>query len=314
MKFSASPIIGPRDESAAPDELDQLAESIRQHWETARGGEWQAVEANLAIGHALLTAREQIPSDKQFGQWFKGQRFEFSQQWSWTLQRAAEHEATIRALLTSQLVSRRPLNFEKAVKLAVNGTTESTDPSSVEVPEGRFSVITADPPWRYGNAVTRGSAEDHYPTMSLEDICALSSRVEGWAADNCHLYLWTTNGFLREAFEVVDAWGFTYKTCLTWVKPQIGMGNYFRVSTEHVLFGVKGNLPVQDRTLSNWFESPRGRHSAKPEMFYTLVQKASPGPYLEMFARVDGRLFRRDGWKFWGNEARVVDAVTGEIT
>lgn len=294
--------------------LDVLAESIRQHWETARGGEWQAVEANFAIGHALLAAREQIPSKPQFGAWFKRQGFEFKRTWAWKLQQAARHEETVRSLLLTQVNNRHPLNFHKAIKQALTDTVETSEPEPVAAPDGKFSVITADPPWRYGNAATRGSAEDHYPTMSVEEICALSGQVKEWAADNCHLYLWTTNGFLREAFEVVDDWGFTYKTCLTWVKPQIGMGNYFRVSTEHVLFGVKGNLPVQDRTLSNWFESPRGRHSAKPEMFYTLVQKASPGPYLEMFARVDGRLFRRDGWKFWGNEARVVDAATGEIT
>jgi N6-adenosine-specific RNA methylase IME4 len=184
--------------------------------------------------------------------------------------------------------------------------------SGIELPDkpldppkpGTYRVITADPPWQYGNSATRGSAKDHYPTMTVDEICKLADTIEGWVADNCHLYLWTTNGFLREAFDVMDAWGFTYKTCLTWVKPQIGMGNYFRVSTEHVLFGVRGKLPIQDRALSNWFESPRGKHSEKPEQFYSLVETASPGPYLELFARVDGRLFKRDSWTFWGNEAQ----------
>lgn len=314
MKFSASPIVGPA-AAVAPDELDHLAESIRQHWETARGGEWQAVESNFAIGHALLAARGQIPSDKQFGQWFKGEQFPFKGSWARVLQDAARHEEMVRALLNSQLLSRKSLNFEKAVKRALSGAAEAVEPGQIEVPDGKFSVITADPPWQYGNSATRGSAEDHYPTMTIEQICGLRSRVDEWAAENCHLYLWTTNGFLREAFDVMDSWGFIYKTCLTWVKPQIGMGNYFRVATEHALFGVRGKLPVVDRALSNWFESPRGRHSAKPEMFYTLVEKASPGPYLEMFARVDGQLFQREGWKFWGNEAKAptVDYATREI-
>ena len=172
-----------------------------------------------------------------------------------------------------------------------------TEPGPIEpgpLPEGTFRTIVADPPWQYGNKATRGAAEDHYSTMTLDEICELEVN----AADDAHLYLWTTNGFLNEAFDVVDAWGFAYKTCLTWVKPQIGLGNYFRGATEHILFGVRGNLPVEDRNLRNWFEAPRGKHSAKPDLFYDLVEKASPEPRLEMFARR-----RRFGWETWGDEA-----------
>lgn len=164
------------------------------------------------------------------------------------------------------------------------------------LPDGSFRVIVADPPWQYGNKATRGAAEDHYATMTIEELCDLD--VEDRAADDAHLYLWVTNGFLAEGFDVLHAWGFTYKTCLTWVKPQMGMGNYFRSSTEHVLFGVRGKLKIQDRGLTNWFEAPRGKHSAKPDSFYDLVEKASPGPYLEMFARR-----RRLNWESWGAEA-----------
>lgn len=164
------------------------------------------------------------------------------------------------------------------------------------LPEGVFRVVVADPPWQYGNKATRGAAEDHYSTMTIEELCALE--VETRAADDAHLYLWVTNGFLREGFDVLAAWGFTYKTCLTWVKPQMGMGNYFRSSTEHVLFGVRGNLRTQDRALMNWFQAPRGRHSAKPDSFFDLVERASAGPYLEMFSRR-----RRLGWTGWGAEA-----------
>jgi N6-adenosine-specific RNA methylase IME4 len=171
---------------------------------------------------------------------------------------------------------------------------DTADPKPL--PAGTFRVIVADPPWQYSNRATRGAAEDHYATMSIEELCELP--VPERLADDAHLYLWTTNGFLREAFDVMDAWEFAYKTCLTWVKPQMGMGNYFRSSTEHVLFGVRGSLRTQDRALMNWFNAPRGKHSAKPGSFYDLVEKASPGPYLEMFARV-----RRLGWTPWGFEA-----------
>lgn len=166
----------------------------------------------------------------------------------------------------------------------------------VDLPDGTFRVIVADPPWQYGNKATRGAAEDHYSTMTIPELCELD--VEVRAADDAHLYLWVTNGFIDEGFDVLRAWGFTYKTCLTWVKPQMGLGNYFRSSTEHVLFGVRGSLKTQDRGMMNWFEAPRGRHSAKPDSFYDLVERASPGPYLEMFSRR-----RRLGWSGWGNEA-----------
>jgi N6-adenosine-specific RNA methylase IME4 len=174
------------------------------------------------------------------------------------------------------------------------------DPVAVPVtaPIGTFATIVADPPWQYDNKATRGAAEDHYPTMSVEDLCALP--VAKWSADDAHLYLWTTNGFLRQAFDVLAAWGFTYKTTLVWVKPQIGMGNYFRSSSEYVLFGVRGSLRTRNREQRNWFEAPRGRHSAKPGLFFDLVEKASYPPYLEMFAR-QRRLNRE--WSYWGNEA-----------
>lgn len=186
-----------------------------------------------------------------------------------------------------------------------------SDPGQLVVPAGQFATIVADPPWRYGNTSTRGAAEDHYQTMSIEELCDLDIAAER-SADQAHLYLWATAGHLPEAFRVMDAWGFTYKTYLVWVKPQMGMGNYFRVSTELVLFGVRGGLRTRDMGLMNYFTVPRGKHSSKPAAFYDLVAKASPGPYLEMFARCNAanqlpgtcqcaRCLR--GWEVWGNQA-----------
>jgi N6-adenosine-specific RNA methylase IME4 len=169
--------------------------------------------------------------------------------------------------------------------------------SPVVAPPGTFATIVADPPWRYDNKATRGAAEDHYPTMSVEELSALP--VKEWSAGQAHLYLWTTNGFLREAFGVMDAWGFEYKTTLVWVKPQIGLGNYFRSSAEYVLFGIKGGLRTRDCNQPNWFEAPRQRHSQKPGRFFDLVEQVSFPPYLEMFAR-QRRLSAE--WDYWGNE------------
>lgn len=203
---------------------------------------------------------------------------------------------------------------EKA--LASTVTTDLTTVEPAPCPEGQFRVITADPPWQYQNSATRGAAADHYPTLTIAQLCGdeplpdgktnLVELVQAKAADDCHLYLWATAPLLREAFDLIDAWGFTYKTNLAWVKTQMGMGNYFRVSHEHILFATRGRLPTNRRDLMSWFEARRGKHSAKPARFYALVEDASPGPYLELFARTrrPGQLFEhtRPGWSFWGNE------------
>lgn len=180
----------------------------------------------------------------------------------------------------------------------------------VAVAEGQFSTFVADPPWRYGNTSTRGAAEDHYPTMSIDELCDLDV-VRDHAADQAHLYLWATAGHLPDAFRVMDAWGFDYKTYLVWIKPQMGMGNYFRISTEVVLFGVRGGLRTNHRGLMNYFQARRGKHSSKPAMFHDLVMKASPGPYLELFSRCQadtmlmgcGCAKCRLGWSAWGNQS-----------
>jgi len=180
----------------------------------------------------------------------------------------------------------------KAIKQATAAVKLTAEPAAVGVV---YPTIVIDPPWRYDNVATRGAAEDHYPTMSMAELEAL----ELPAAVDAHLYLWVTNGFLREGFTLLDAWGFTYKTCLTWIKPQIGMGNWFRNATEHVLFAVKGRLPTNRNDVPTWFKADRTQHSAKPESFYDLVESCSPGPWFEMFARR-----RRLGdWHVWGNEA-----------
>ncbi len=137
--------------------------------------------------------------------------------------------------------------------------------------------------------------------MSVADICDLEPPAE----DDAHLYLWTTNAFMDEAHDVAWMWGFDTKTILTYGKvqpdgrPSMKTGYYFRGATEHVLFAVRGSLPLQtSEALPTLWLWPRLPHSVKPDAFYDLVEKASPGPYLELFARS-----QRLGWDTWGNEA-----------
>ena len=151
----------------------------------------------------------------------------------------------------------------------------------------RFSTVLADPPWQFQNRTGKMAPEhkrlSRYGTMTLPEICGLP--VEAVAADTAHLYLWVPGSLLPEALTVCGEWGFDYKALLTWVKPGLGLGNYWRVATEHIVFGVRGRLDTQAKDLRNWFNAPRARHSAKPDEFYELVERASPGPYIDLFAR-----------------------------
>jgi N6-adenosine-specific RNA methylase IME4 len=148
---------------------------------------------------------------------------------------------------------------------------------------GKYRTLIIDPPWDYGKLSIAGTAAPTYATMTHEKL--LKFDVLQWAESDCHLYLWTTNNFIGRAIELMAAWGFEYKTVITWVKPRLGLGTYFRNSTEHVLFGVKGNLPTRSDSIPTHFEAPLGAHSEKPDSFYELVSKAS---YLDA-----GEIFQR---------------------
>lgn len=172
----------------------------------------------------------------------------------------------------------------------------------------KYRTIVADPPWFYERSTGLGgtrAAADNYPTMTNVEIAALP--VRALADDSAHLYLWVTNPRLFREHddglgprEMMEAWGFRYTTTLTWHKTGApGMGFYFRGDTEHVLFGVRGKCPIApDLRVSNHFAAPRTGHSSKPDRFYEIVERVSPGPRLEMFARR-----RRVDWDVWGNEA-----------
>jgi N6-adenosine-specific RNA methylase IME4 len=153
--------------------------------------------------------------------------------------------------------------------------------SALQSVVGKYRTLVFDPPW-----VTGGGRGFSYAIMSQEDLLKLP--VPSWAdEEGCHIYTWVTNGQINNGFALLSHWGFEYKTLLTWAKPSFGMGTYFRLQTEHVLFGVRGNLGKREAagSISNFFEAPVGAHSEKPEMFYELVRKASYPPYGEAFQR-----------------------------
>lgn len=161
----------------------------------------------------------------------------------------------------------------------------------------KYPTIYCDPPWPYDNRASRAAAENHYRTMPLEEIAALP--VGKLAAKNAHLHLWTTNSFLQEALELMATWGFGYRSGLVWIKDQLGMGNYWRISHEYLLLGVRGSLRFRDQSQPSWVCAQRSSHSRKPGVFRHLVEKVSPGPYLELFGREEVP----DGsWTVFGDE------------
>lgn len=163
-------------------------------------------------------------------------------------------------------------------------------------------VIYADPPWEYEHVKTESRAiENQYPTMALEAICALS--VGSIATADAVLFLWATSPKLAEAMSVVTAWGFTYRTCLVWVKDQIGMGYYARQQHELLLVATRGELPVPEpaNRPASVVYAPRGDHSVKPSAFYDLIERMYPEyAKRELFQRGAPRA----GWlEPWGNQS-----------
>ena len=162
-----------------------------------------------------------------------------------------------------------------------------------------YRTVVVDPPWHYGDRLPgpKRGASKFYDTMSVEQIASLDLPIN---REGAHVYLWTTNSFLRDALEIMAGWGVAYKTMITWVKVKkaasggevlnpedvrIGMGHSWRGATEHCLFGVVGRLPALVRDQHNVIVATRGEHSRKPDTFYEKVVRLSPGPRLNMFAR-----------------------------
>lgn len=182
----------------------------------------------------------------------------------------------------------------------------------------RYATIVVDPPWQIvaGRSIGRyevvngkqsfgvtdnAARKLAYPSMSVAEIMDLQVP----AAANAHLYLWTINAYLHDAFEIMESWGFKYSTTLVWAKKPMGggLGGCYGLATEFCLFGRKGKLSALARTGRNWFDWKRPykngfpHHSAKPPEFYAMVEAMSPGPRIDMFARSE-----RINWDVWGNE------------
>lgn len=194
-------------------------------------------------------------------------------------------------------LSRQVDSINKVYHEVKKKIVEEKPMDKIELPKQKFSIIVADPPWKYNFSQTNErSIETHYDSMDLDKIKSMKVPTE----EDSVLFLWATAPKLKEALEVMEAWGFEYKTCAVWDKEIIGMGYWFRGQHELLLVGTKGKVkpPKPKLRLSSMIKSKRGKHSKKPlethEMIETMFPKQT---YLELFARS-----KREGWTSWGNE------------
>jgi N6-adenosine-specific RNA methylase IME4 len=172
-------------------------------------------------------------------------------------------------------------------------------------------VLVADPPWHFGDRLPgngRGASK-HYDTLSAINIMRFPLPP---IADSAHLFLWRVASMVPEALDVVRTWGFTAKSELVWLKrtPKgkrwFGMGRQVRMEHEVCIIATRGRAQVRDRSIRSCFEAPAGRHSAKPDEFFEIVERLTGAPdythatHIELFARRT-----RDGWRCYGNEIDV---------
>lgn len=232
------------------------------------------------------------------------------QSYRWQLE-AELPEEKFEQLITETKSAQDELTSKAILRAAQKLTREEERKSAkVALPAGQFNVIYADPPWKYDNSIeNNGTAMQHYDCLDIQDIAYyrdnLGVRVQDKFAPNAVLFLWVTNPFVRDAFEVIDAWDFEYKTNMVWVKTELqkpGIGFYVRGRHELLFICTRGSfLPNQNgrEPIGSVIEAPIREHSRKPASVYAIIENMYPeGKYLELFARQ-----KQDGWEAWGDEA-----------
>lgn len=287
-----------RNDIPAAREVCRQLEAFRKYLQDREGRDLLAAECRrteVLIGKLLGPGEiginqysEGSPVGESFSDVPKDDRHKFR------LMAANEH--VVEKLLKEGKVSRNVIldKIQRRISPATQTCTVDDLQKLIEQRQ-RFGSIYVDPPWSYGNQATRSATDNHYETMTVEEIAALP--LPELAADECHLHLWTTNAFLHDSFHLLEGWGFEFKSLLVWDKDKFGIGNYWRLQTEYLLLGIKGDLRFLDHSQPNLVRGARGKHSAKPERVRKMIEKVSPGPRLEMFAR---RI--SNGWVAWGNE------------
>lgn len=264
----ASPIVGYTPQ--ALNDFKSIAERIQISWRHEVSFQHHKEVASLKTTKELPDGKLRLSDETDYEK--------IDEVLSW----AEKEKASVRAL--RERVSEYKRRQQEEIRLA-------------NEPE-KYSVILADPAWEYDFSRSDSrNIDNQYEPSSIEDM----SRLRIPAADNCVMFMWATSPKLREAFKLIDAWGFEYKTCAIWEKDKIGMGYYFRQRHELLLVATRGQveLPDPSKRPDSIIASPREEHSVKPELAYELIEQMYPGyKRLEMFARKG-----REGWDSWGDES-----------
>jgi len=216
-----------------------------------------------------------------------------------------EHVATVQQE-QRELTSAGVLRLAEGIKRQERVASMADAP---QMPPGKYRVWYADPPWQYGNAGVIGETDNyghaarHYPTMSIDELCAMGTDIKANCEDDAVLFLWVTSPLLEECFPVIKAWGFKYKTSFVWDKVGHNFGHYNSVRHELLLVCTRGSCTPDDKTLYDSVVSieKSRKHSEKPEEFRRIIDSLYTwGSRIELFARTDA-----EGWAAWGNESNV---------
>jgi len=306
------------------EDFDRLAEEARWHEAEATANLVTALEHYAEAGQRLRLARKGLKRT-DWGEWIE-------REFPWTLRYAqylmewaalVEGKANCSSLFPPGTGLHAAIRFFKEKGASLDRAALPAGPPVFGLPRDDYRLILADPPWQYESWNAKGTgrvADDHYPTMSLEDIKALP--VADVCAADAILLLWVTLPLLREGLQVIDAWGFSYRTAfLVWGKlnadrsPAVGFGKYTRSNGELCLLGRRGKgVPVCPGVAeSNLLLSQRGAHSAKPPEQYRVIERVfgREVPKAELFARS-----HMPRWDVWGLEApaavNVLDLLPAE--
>lgn len=282
-----------RDDRLYRKHFSNFGDYLRDRWGMARQQGYRMIEAagvmeNLSPVGDILPASERVTRelvglepDEQRAVWSEVAAF-----------------AEERGLTATEV--RRVIETRTAVR---EGRVEKPQTPALPSP-GTFSVLYADPPWRYDHSrVDAWANENHYPTMDVADLEAMGAQVKQVASPDAVLFLWATSPKLPEAFRTIEAWGFTYKSSLVWVKHknEAGMGYWFRVGHEFLLVATmpKASPPPPDSRYPSVLEVSKTKHSEKPQVVRQMIESMLPGARrLELFARGAAPV----GWTFWGNQ------------
>lgn len=279
-----------RDKRLYRQEYSTFEEYCREQWNMSKPRAYQLIDAANVVTN-LSTIVDKFPIiESQARPLASLEPEEQVEAWKRVITSTPEGKVTASIVLKAVKEVEREKRIERRQE-----RIESTP----VIPNGKYNVIYADPPWQYAFGFDiHGAADRHYSTMSIDELCELP--IRDLTEDNAVLFLWTTSPKLFDAHDVIKAWGFEYKTSFVWDKVKHVMGHYNSVRHEFLLLCIKGSFPKQSDTLhDSVIEIERSdEHSEKPEYFRQLIETMYPlSKKIELFARR-----KSEGWDAWGNE------------